>query len=812
MIADVRFALRRLAKDRSFTVAALLTLALCIGGNTAIFSMLNALILRPLPFPEPERIVEVYNTYPLAGLPKASSNIPILVDYRENADAFTHLALAAGYSANIGEPGEVERIDGLAVTSGFFDVLGQFPEVGSFFTDEHEVQGAHRVAVLSHSYWRTQYDADPNVVGRMIELDEERFEILGVAPRAVEVLNPDARLFVAFAWDPQQVVNMPRHGNGPQLLGRLKPDTSVVTAKGQIDALDRAYYEAAPQIHDFLDRAGHVSQIGLLQQERVRDVESTLYLLQLGALFVLAIGCVNIANLLLVRSNTRQTEFAVRSALGAGPWDTTRQLVVESLVLAVGGGVIAAGLSVGGIWLINTYAMDMLPPMPPLTLDPNTLLFALALAVATGLVVAVFPVVHTLSQNLVGALNHAARGSSAGGASRWVSSTLVCGQVALALVLLVGAGLLMQSFTRILSRDLGFDPGPVTTLRISLSGPRYQEVEAVHAFQNRALEIVRALPGVDAAGLAMTVPMTTGLPYNTFSIRGYTMAEGEDQLAAYHTWVSPDYFETMGISLLAGEDFGPSDIVDGRRGIVIDQTLAERYYPGEDPIGRRLGFVGPNTPEEDWPQVIGVAEVAQHAPLEGVQGAPFMYETMFRGPFRTFSVFVKSSGGSAGLLPIIRERLREVDPYVSIFLSGALGDYVDDSLNNRRAVMFLPVIFAGIALLLSAIGIYGVMAYSVSQQTREIGTRAALGADRGQIMGLFLRRGLTKTIVGLALGVAGAVALSRFMTAMLYEVEATDPLVYASLTALLFAVSMLASYLPALRGTRIHPTEALRLE
>lgn len=812
LLNDARFGLRLLLKDKYYTLAALITLSLCIGGNAAIFSMLNTLILRSLPFSESERIVEIYNTYPLAGLDKASSNVPIFRDYSENVDAFSHLSLVGGFSGNVGDRGRPDRVQGNSVGSQLFEVLNIVPHLGAFFEEQHMIRGQNRVVVLSYTYWQNRFGEDPDIVGEHIEINEQMHEIRGVAPRSLGSLYPDAQVFVPFAWNPEQEPRMARHGNGAQLFGRLKSNASIAQAKAQIDQRDQIYYDEVPERQDFLDRAGHVSMVGSLQKERIRDVESVLYLLQVGALFVLAIGCVNIANLLLIRSNARQSEFAIRSAIGGSPMDIGRQLLTESVLLSVGGSILGALLGVGGIKLINAYAMDMLPPMQPLGIDGGTLLFALGLAIATGLIVGLFPVVRVFSLNLVAGLNHTSRGSSSSRASRFVSSALVCGQVSLALVLLVGAGLLVHSFSKILAQNFGFDADKISTLRISASGERYKEKEQVYAFQNGLMDTIRGLPDVESVGIALNVPMTTGYAYNTFSILGYEMGEGEEQLVAHHTWVSPDYFDTMGIDILQGEGFGPSDVAGERRAVLIDKTLAERYYPGENPIGRKLGFVGPNTPEEEWPVVIGVTELVQHTRIDGIQGAPFIYQNIYRGPFRNFSVFIRSERSNNLLIPLVRERLKEIDPNLPFFLSGSMKDYVDDSLNNKRAVMLLLAIFAGIAVLLSSIGIYGVMAYGVSQQSREIGTRAALGADRGEIIALFMKRGLIKAVVGLAIGLVGALALSRFMSSMLYEVEPTEPIVYVVLTVVLFAVSMLASYLPALKAARIQPMEALRLE
>ncbi len=814
LLRDAKFGLKLLLKDKYVSLAGLVTLAFCIGGNATIFTILNTLIMRPLPFENPDRIVEIYNTYPkLEGGNKSSSNVPIFLDFSSNTDAFTDLALVGGFAANFGQEGSPERIRGQRVTTRFFNVIGVNPVVGSFFNDEHMIQGQHRAVVLAYSFWNNKYRADPDISNQTMLLNGQPYEIRGVAPRSLEVLYPNAQVFAAYAWNPDQVDNMSRHGNNSRLLARLKPNASVALAKAQIDQVDRVFYESNPSYQDYLDRVGHETQVNSLQEERVRNVASKIYMLQVGALLVLAIGCVNIANLLLIRSNNRQSEFAIRCAIGAKPLSIGRQLLVESVMLSIGGSLLGALLAWLGIELINTYAMDMLPPMQPLALDLQTILFALGLAIATGLIVGLFPLARVFTLNIIPALNHTSRGSSASRASQLTTSTLVCGQISLALVLLAGAGLLIHSFSKILARDLGFEHQNVMTLRISLGGQDYQEQERVHAFQNRLLDTIRNMPGVLEVGLSANVPMTTGYPYHTFRIFGYEMSAGEGQISAQHTWVSPGYFEALDIKILQGRGFNFGDTPNARRQLVIDKTLAERYYPGENPIGRRLGFVGRDTPEEDWPTVVGVVEVVQHSRIDGnVQGAPFIYENIYRGSFRSFSALIKTERSYEALMPMIRERLKEMDPHLPLFLSGSLSEFVDDSLNNRRALMFLLIVFAGIAVALSSVGIYGVLAYSVAQQSREIGTRAAIGANRKQILNHFLKRGFTRTAIGIGLGLIGALALSRLMTSMLYDVQPTDMKVYAIISLILFAISMLASYLPALKASRIHPMEALRLD
>ncbi|EDY82149.1 efflux ABC transporter, permease protein [Verrucomicrobiia bacterium DG1235] len=812
LFRDVKFGLRLLRKNKWISIAALVSLGLCIGGNAAIFTMLNGLILRPLPFHESDKIVEIYNTYPEGGLDKAASNIPLYIDYHDNTDAFSDLALIGGFSGTIIESDTPERIGGMRVTSGFFDVFRVTPELGSFIAEENMISEQHRVIVLAYNYWRERYASAPDVVGESIQIDGEPFEILGVAPRSLEALYPNVRIYTAYAWTPEQAENFPRHLNNSQLLGRLNNNISILNAQQQVDARDEIFYEATPQIQDFLNRTGHKSVVSEHQAERVKSVSSVLYLLQIGALFVLAIGCVNIANLLLIRSNARESEFAIRCAIGARPTAIARQLLIESVLLSMGGALCGGFLAFLGIRLINTYAMDMLPPIQPLALDVPTMLFALGLSVAAGVIVGSVPALRVFRLRLTAGLNQNSRSASASRAAKFTSSALACGQITLAAMLLIGTGLLLLSFSKILSRDLGFDPENITTLQLSLSGADYSDQENVHAFQKRLLDGIRALPGVDKASIAAHVPIVTGYPYNTFNIFGYQMAEGEDQLAALHTWVAPDYFESLGIRIIQGEAFSFTDRETGRRSMVIDKVLADRYYPDENPIGRRLGFVGSNTPEEDWPTVIGVAEKVQHTAIDGIQGAPFMYENIYQGAFRNFRVFIKSGRDSSSLLPEVRETLREIDSAIPIIYFGSLAESIDNSLDNKRAVMLLLGIFAGIAVTLSAVGIYGVLAYRVSQQSREIGTRAAIGASRQQILTYFITRGLIRTTIGIGIALVSASLLGRLMSSMLFDVEPNNLAVYASAASLLFVVSMLASFIPALKASRIQPMEALRIE
>ncbi len=812
LIRDIRYSMRVLSKSRAFSLAVIATLALCIGGNASIFTMLNTLLLKPLPFPESERIVEIYNTYPEVGVTKDESNVPMYLDFKEHVEACSDFGLIEAFSGNIGVDGYVERVNGFAVTSGFFQVLRVRPHIGAFFSEENMVRGQHRVVVFSFNYWQDRYASDPSISGQTVMINEHRFEVRGVAPRSLEALYPNAQIFVAYAWNPANVDPLERHSNDPKLLARLKEGVDLSVAKSQIDARDEEFSKNHAQLRGVLESAGHETKIVALQEERVESVRNVLYLLQVCGLFVWLIGCVNISNLALTRANARNWEFALRRALGGRMSDIGRQLFSEGLLLSLAGAGVGVLFGLLGIRLINTYAMDILPPMPPLAFGEGSLGFMVVMAILTGLIISFLPTVRLFSRNLIKGLSESSRGSSTNRGSQRISSALVCGQLSLALVLLVGAGLLIHSFYNIVTRDYGLDATNVTTLRIPLLGQRYQDNVKVVQFQDRIREIVSAMPGVESVGIGRDVPMYSDYSSGAIQYSGSKMDPNGKPPLAFNTRVSPGYFEALGIKLLRGEVFGPLDVAGSRRGVVIDEKMADLYFNGESPIGRKLvnDFLDPN--EEHWPEIIGVVEFAQHERIDDERGYPFAYYSIYDGIQRSFSLFIRSDIGSDLLVAEVRKRLGELDSKLPVFLSGPLIDFVDESLNNRRVIMYLLTIFAVIAMLLSSIGIYGVMAYSVSRQRREIGTRAAIGATRGEIVKLFFKRALRKTAIGLGLGLVGALTLSRFLAAMLYEVESTDFLVYTLITVVLFLVSLLASYLPAMKASRIHPMETLRLD
>lgn len=808
---DLRFAVRMLVKNKGFAAAALLTLALCIGANTAIFSMLYALVIKPLPYREPARIVEVYNSFPKVGLNKWPSNVVQYLDFQENTDAFAHLALWQPNEFTLGEEGGPSRLNGAFATAEIFDVLGVQPFLGRFFTAENHVSAASTVVVLTHSFWVANYQADPDVIGRTILFNGTSCEIIGVAPRLFEAFDARVKMVRPFAWQPDQVSQMSRYGVSPRLYGRLKPNTTIGAAYAQVAALEQQFYDAAPPpVRGFLDRSGHIIGVDTVQAQRTAPVRTALYLLQGGVLFVLLIGCVNVANLLLARSNARQGELAIRAALGAGRSVLARQLFIESALLTWLGAALGLGLAWAALGGANRFSAQLLPNALPFTIDGRVLGYTALIATVMSLVIGLLPIAQLLSGNLLRLMQSQSRGASTGRSARTMSSVLVVAQMAFALMLLTGAGLLIRSFAQATAVSPGFTPEQLITARVALPG-EYREGTRIPDLHQRLLTELERIPGVQVT-LASATPFQTGLPLNAFTLRDYPLAEGTAQPGAFHLSAAPSYLETLRIPLLEGRWFNESDTQETRRVFVVDQDFAERFFPDGGAVGANITFGGPPENADDWPEIIGVVGNVRHNGVEESSGNPFLYHPMKQSPPMEFSILVRTPRPVPEVLRLVRETVAAIDPALPVFGTGPMESVIDTRLNNRRGIMLLLAAFAGIALLLSAIGIYGVLAYDVAQRVREIGIRGALGATREQVTTLILWQGMWKTGAGLAIGIAGALLLSRYMTSLLYALKPTDPLAYAAVSLLLLVVALLASYLPARRAARIDPIVALRDE
>jgi putative ABC transport system permease protein len=812
-LLDFRHAVRLLWKSKRITGTTLVTLALCIGMTTAIFSSVYALMLKPLPFQEPDRIVELYSSASKAGLDRMPANVPFYIDYGTNASSYESVALWAFSYSLVGEKDSVVRIPGVRATAEIFSILRIQPILGTFFTKENNKQGNDKVIVLTQSYWQTQYQESPEVLGKEIRIDDEAYRVIGVAPRVFEAFDARMKFVAPLSWPAAAENPGGRYGVGIQLFGRLKPGVAAGQADAEAKGMEKRYVDAQPpQVKQFVDRSGMTMNVGGVQEQRVQPVRPTLLLLQGGVAFVLLIGCVNVANLLLARSNARQSEMAIRSALGAGRSTIARQFLMESLLLTSLGAALGLGVAWAALKATNFYLAKMLPQSLPASLDWRVLGFAMALALGVGVLIGLIPVFHTMRTNLATVIQSSSRSASSSRGVRALSGVLVVAQVAVALMLLTGAGLLIHSFAEALRVDTGLDTTKVVTARLALTRQYRASDDAANGIRERLFQALREIPGVSSVALSFSTPFQGGLPINAFTLENDTLPPGSPQPGAYRVIVTPAYLQTLGLKLVEGRFYEDADLAPDRRFFVVDQSFARKFFPKGSAVGGRFSFGGRPAKPEDWPTIIGVVKDVPHNGVEEKSGNPFIYQLFQGGRPAGLTLFLRTDRAANDVVSAVREKVRAIDPTLPLFDAGSLADAVASSFDSRRAVMLLLAAFAGMALFLSALGIYGVLAYDVSQRTREIGVRSAIGASRGQIAGLILQQGLWKAGIGVVLGLVGAALLSRSMTTLLFNVQPTDPAVYVAVSFVLIAVALLASYLPARRAARIDPLVALRDE
>jgi predicted permease len=813
---DLRIGARALRKSPAFTLVAVLTLALCVGANAAIFSVIYALLLKPLPFPAPSKIVEIYNIFPKAGLPKEPCSIIQYLEYKNQTASYDAVGLWGSSIITVGDEGSADRITEAYCTAEMFDILGMKPVIGRFFTLEDNRPGEDKEIVLTQSFWESHFAEDPSVTSKTLRVDGETYRIIGVAPRAIEAFDARAKFIKPIAWTQHSVSQYARFALNTPLYARLKAGHSASSALSEAAAVERRYYEVAPEnMKAFLDNAGHGMAVVPIQAERMRPVTPPLLLLQGAAVFVLLVGCVNIANLLLARTNSRQHEIAIRSALGASRGTIVFHFMTEYLLLILLGIGLGIGIALGCLPVANHFIVKALPNALPVALDAGALMIATGLLVLIGLAVGLLPVLNILRTKLTGGLPVNSRGASGGPSVRLFSSVLVTGQIAAALVLLSGAGLLARSFAKAISVDPGFESANVLAANIAVPGI-YRQEERGAAFHERLLRAISEIPGVESAALATSVPFRGLDNSNPFTIKDRTLPPGSPQAVAQFIGVSKEYFRTLHIQLLEGRYFDQSDITAGRNAHVVDERFARKYFPGRSAVGGRFSYDRPpGAPQEkdsDVPIIVGVVRWVPHNGVEDRSNNPFIYYPIDKKTQEGLSILVRSPRKPSDLVPAFREKIRIVDRSIPLLDISTLQDAVDGSYENRKAIMVVLGGFAALALFLSAIGIYGVLAYDVSLRTREIGIRGAIGASRPQIIGLIMRQAAWKIAVGSLLGLASAVMLSRYIADLLYELSPTDPLAYASVSILLVAVALLASYLPARRAAGIDPIRALRTE
>ena len=813
---DLRYAGRVLWKDRGFAATVILTLALCIGANAAIFAIINGVLLRPLPIPDADRIVTLYNAYPKAGVERGSSGVPDYYDRLRETDVFEELALYRLNGQTIGGQSDPQRLTGMAVRPSLFRMLRATPHRGRVFREDEGEIGREREVILSYALWQQLFSGQDTAVGRDLRINGDNYTIVGVMPQSFFFMNPDVKLWTPLAFPPELKSDDARHNNSWTMVGRLKPGASVAVAQQQIDALNARNLDRFPALKQILINAGFHTVVVPLQQDLVREVRPTLLMLWAGVLFVLAIGAVNITNLVLIRSSSRMRELATRHALGASLPRLTAHLLTETVFLTTIGGALGVVVGYAALRALGGVGLDALPRANEIGISIEVVAFAFSLALLVGIVVGLAPVVRLTALNLAQAFREEGRSGTSGRGARAARRLLVASQVAFAFMLLAGAGLLLTSFERVLAVAPGFAPSNVLTARVAPPSSRYRDDAAIRTFADRFATAVRSIPGVEHAGLSSSIPFGGDFSDSVIIAEGYRMAPGESLISPYRVIATPGYFETLNVPVTRGRTFNDSDTETSPGVVIVDARLAQRFWPGVDPIGRRM--FQPENPNDllapdkntRWLTVVGVVGETKMAGLVTTEDRVGTYYFPLRqASQRGLTLTVRTTGDPLAMTPAIRQQLRAIDPELPLYSVRTMADRMNESLADRRTPMVVAIVFAVVALFLAAIGLYGVLAYQVSQRTREIGIRLALGSDSRRVFGLIVKEGMALLAGGFIAGVGGAFAIRRTMAAQLYGVGPMDPLVLGSVAAVLALVTFAACTLPARRAARIDPIVAL---
>lgn len=798
---DLRYAARMLLRRPGFTLTAVLSLSLGIGANTAIFSLVNTVLLRPLPYPEPERLLRISLSDPQAQGRRGVYGTADFLAVKERNQSLE--AVAAFYAPGNGfslSGGEMpQQIPGALVTARFFDTLRVNAARGRIFAADEDRPEAPRAVVVSDAFWRQHLHADANLIGQSINLDGESHTVIGVMPPDFTFApTGTAELWVALRLDPPRF-RPPYYLN---VIGRLKPGVSHAQAQSDLSTIAAQVQSQFPGT-----TAKAVSTRGL-KESIVGDARLALWVLFSAVLFVLLIAAVNVANLLLARAAEREREMAVRAALGADRWRLVRQGLTESLLLAVAGGLLGALLALWGVDLILAAMPQELPRVGEVRLDPRVFGFTALISLASGILFGVAPALQNARLDLNTSLKEGGRAID-GGAKRRLRGALVIAEFAVALVLLAGAGLMINSFLQLRRVNAGFNPDGVLTAQITLPQAHYRQAAQIAAFHHHLLQRVQSLPGVQAASISMALPPNLLVMRNPFTPEGQPPSPAQPSPVAQQLLVSPDYFRTLGIRLRAGRVFTDADKQGAPEVIIINETMAQRYFPHQDPVGRRLQ-TGEYDPNGSWATIAGVVEDVKYAGLNEAPDAtmytPFAQNLWWRSMY----LAVRISGDPLQLISSIRRELNSIDSNLPLSRVSTMKQLMLDSLGEPRVYTVLLGLFAAVALLLAGLGIYGVMAYTVAQRTHEIGIRLALGAQRADVLRLIIGQGMALALLGLGLGLLGAFGLTRLMKKLLFGVGATDPLTFVGVAALLSAVAVLACWIPARRASRVAPIIALR--
>ena len=808
LLRDIRCALRRLAKTPGFTVTALATLAICIGANLAIFAVVDGVVVRSLPFRQPEQLVTLINSYPGAGVERSGASVPNYFDRRGTIRAFSSISIFQAGSTIVGGSANPQRVPIGRVSPEFFSTLGVPLARGRTFTDEQLLYGKDEVAILTDEFWRVHFDADPNVVGRTFINDGLTITVVGVLPPGFQYLSHRTQFFRPASHAPEDRKTDRRHNNNWDMIARLAPGVTLASAQAQLDAFNRQQLTTDPYSQLVKD-ARFQTTVRPLHADYIRAIKPTLLLLQTGVFCLLLIGGVNLVNLLLIRASGRTKELAVRQALGASRHAIAREILAETTLLAMAGSALGLGLAAVGISLLRALGTDQLPLGGAIGFDGRLAFAAVAAAVLVAALLAVPVIWFSLHTQLAPVLHAESRSGTASRSTHRLRHAFIVAQVALAFVLLSGAGLLGLSFKRLLDTSPGFNATNVVTGNLALPWKNYRDDASRLAFVERLLRALRALPGVTRAAITTGLPFGNGTNDSAVLVDGYTLSPGESIRAHYISNVTSKYWRLMKIPLIRGRLLEDADIRGGARVCVVDQAFADRYWPGGNAIGHRL-VQNVKFDEQTAATIVGVVGCVKQNELAETSGHGAVYFPYGTGNTLFFSFIVESTLPISGIGPMIQKAVLQLDPELPVDDLKPLQQRIDDSLIARRSPAILAIVFAAVALLLAAIGTYGVLSYAVAQRQREIGVRIALGALPGQIRNQFVSVGLRVLAVGTVLGLAGAWVAGRAMQSVLIAVPPLQPTIVASIVAVMTLVTFAACLFPARRAARVDPLVALR--
>jgi putative ABC transport system permease protein len=807
LLRDLRFALRNLAKHPTFSTVAVITIALGIGANTAIFSVVNAVLLRDLPHEQPEQLVRIWSSNMERGVPNGFMSPPDIADYQSQNQTFTDIAAySEAELALIDQDGSAVKVTGTWAGDNLFSVLGSTALLGRALLPEDGLPDAPKVMILGHAFWQNRFGGDAGVLGRSIVVEESPYTVVGVMPPGFDF--PGSSSF----WLNRYLMSYPgRYARWMDVVGRMSPGVDIEAARSDMAAVAVRLEAEYPQYN-----RAYGTAVLPLHEAVVGDTRTPLYILLGATGFLLLIACVNVTNLLLARMADRGREIAVRSAMGAGRVRLSRQMLTESLVLAGVGAVAGLLLSAIGIKFLISLGPEDLPRLDEVRFDGTVFLFTLGSTLITGLLFGLAPVFRLARTDIQKALQEGSKSSTSGGGRERLRGLLVVTEIALAVMLVVGAGLLARSFSRLLTADPGFDVNGVLTLQVDLPTSSYREFPKVADYYATLTQRISDIGGVETVAATAALPFAREIPFlGNFAVQDRVAPEQGEEPTAHYRQVTPGYFEAMGIEITAGREFALQDDRESRGVAVVNETLARQYFPDEDPIGKTLDGLPPHLAlggflVESF-EIVGIAEDVKYFGLaEGAE--PSLYFPVAQAPFRRMSFTVRTAGDPLALVASIRREIVSLDPTVPVSRIETMEGLLAASVARERFSMLLLTLFAGVALVLATVGIYGVTSYSISQRTAEMGIRMAIGAKPDDVLRLIMAHGMRLTLGGVVMGLLGAAAMSRIMASQLYGVEAIDPSTFAVVGGLLGLVAMVATYIPALRAARLDPVLALQGE